>query len=159
MCLWLFWGLTTNTILAMQNVEFWSVSSDRYPIRRKCQYRSDNDPEYRIGATLVTCLDQRFCPFKPFVDMKNLYFGFVFGKKYTLNVICFDQRCQLSNYLTLKMYVLLCFAFCFVSLSFVFDLFQLFIFGHTREVFVGTHWLELYGQKQLKLSFLCELSL
>ncbi len=45
-----FVGLNINTLLAMQNIEFGSVSSDRY---KNCQYRSDTDPEYRIGAPLA----------------------------------------------------------------------------------------------------------
>ncbi len=48
-----FVGLNNNTILAMQNIEFGSVSSDDTPISRKGQYRSDTDPAYRIGAPLV----------------------------------------------------------------------------------------------------------
>ncbi len=51
-----FVGLNNNTILAMQNIEFGSVSSDRYWSSRKAQYRSDTDPEYRIGAPLVCML-------------------------------------------------------------------------------------------------------
>ncbi len=50
-----FVGLNNNTILAMQNIEFGSVSSDRYPNpAEKACIEAITDPEYRIPAPLLT---------------------------------------------------------------------------------------------------------
>ncbi len=56
-----FVGLNNNTIVAMQNIEFGSFSSDWYWSSRKCQYRSDTDPEYRLKSALsLTRIKFRF---------------------------------------------------------------------------------------------------
>ncbi len=118
-----FLGLNNNTILAMQNVEFGSVSSDRYPIRRKCQYRSDNDPEYRIGATLVTCLDQRFCPFKTICLTWKIYILVLFWQKVYIKCNLFwSKMSTIQTYSDIEnvCFALLCFFVLFHSVLFWF---------------------------------------
>ncbi len=55
MCLRLLWGLTITIVYAQYRIWIRLV----WPIPRsgrKCQYRSDTDPEYRIGAPLTNTI-------------------------------------------------------------------------------------------------------
>ncbi len=61
MCLWLLWGLTI-TILAMQNIEFGSVSSDDTPIQQKMA----------ISKRYRSWISDRRTPIKTFLTIINV---------------------------------------------------------------------------------------